>query len=340
MDMFVRNKTAIIHFQYHLSLQIRGNKRLLTRINMLRKYIIILTIIIPTILICTYYLVIKHPDMEWIMIDVNYSGQQADAHLIKTKNGKNILIDAGHRNTAETGLIPFLKEQSIRELDIVFISHPHIDHYGGLDYLLSNNIKIHEIYFNIPDKGICDREIPWGCNYFDVLAMHKKLKTHGTVIKIAEAGQEIELGESTRIEILYAFDGINTPVGKTDINDLSLIMMLHHNKFRFLFTGDLNNKIGTYLANSSDNISADVLKVPHHGTKGLAPNIFFEKVSPKYALVPAPKHLWLSERSARVRDWFTDNHVPTFVNGISGDIYVSIYGDQLSVNSVKRIEIK
>jgi competence protein ComEC len=170
--------------------------------------------------------------------------------------------------------------------------------------------------------------------------MHKKLKNHGTVIKVAEAGQKIKLGESTWIEIIYAFDGINTPVGKTDINDLSLIMMLHHNKIRFLFTGDLNRKIGTYLSNTSDDISADVLKVPHHGTEGVAPNKFFKKVSPKYALVPAPKHLWQSKRSARIRNWFTSNHIPTFVNGISGDVYVAIHGDQLSVTSVKRINHK
>lgn len=272
------------------------------------------------------------------MVNVNYSSQQGDTHVITIKNGKTILIDAGHRNTAENSLIPFLKKESIKEFDIVFISHPHKDHYGGLDILLNNNIKINEIYFNIPDKTICDQEIPWGCNYNDILRLHNKLKNKGVIIKVAKAGQQFSLGRNTWIEILYAFDGINTPVGKTGINDLSLIMKLHHDQFRFLFTGDLNKKIGAYLARSSDKISANVLKIPHHGTESVAPDAFFEKVAPQYALVPAPKQLWLSKRSERIRAWFLNNKIPVYVNGISGNIQVAVNGNNLSVTSEQQTE--
>lgn len=278
-----------------------------------------------------YYISTNIPDVEWTMVNVNFSEQQADAHVIRIKNGKTLLIDAGHRNTAEDSLLPFLIGKSIKEIDIVFISHPHKDHYGGLDVLLDNNIKIKEIYFNIPDKVTCDREIPWGCDYNDVLTLHHKLKNKNAMIKVAKSGQVIKLGSKTWIELLYAFDGVSTPVGKTGVNDLSLIMMLHHNQFKFLFTGDLNKELGTYIAESSDEISADILKVPHHGTERVAPDVFFEKVSPQYALVPAPKSLWLSKRSERIRNWFLNNRIPVYVNGISGNIQVAINGDNLIV---------
>ena len=136
------------------------------------------------------------------------------------------------------------------------------------------------------------------------------------------AGMAFELGGKAKISILYAFDGVNTPVGKTDVNDMSFIMMLEHGEHRVLFTGDLNNKIGGWLAAEAENIQADILKVPHHGTESAAPNVFFEKVAPSFALVPAPEHLWLSERSARIRSWFTDNAIPVYVNGINGNIQV------------------
>lgn len=285
-----------------------------------------------------YYLSIQGPDVEWIMVDVNYSKQQADAHFIAVDNGKTILIDAGHRNTAKKSLLPFLNKRQVTTIDTVFISHPHVDHYGGLDVLLDSDIEIKEIYFNIPDKTICDQEIPWGCDYEDVLALHAKLKAKGVSIKIAKAGQRYDLGKNTWIELLYAFDGVNTPVGKTDINDLSLIMMLHHNTFRFLFTGDLNHKLGSYLADSSTDLSADILKVPHHGTEGVAPNKFFAKVAPQYALVPAPERLWKSDRSKRIRKWFSQNNIPVFVNGISGNVRVSIAGDNMTVTSENETE--
>lgn len=286
-------------------------------------------------IISLYYSYNLSPDIEWTMVNVNSSAQQADAHFITVRNGKTILIDAGHRNTAENSLLPFLKERSVNKLDTVFISHPHVDHYGGLDLLLESDIKIKEMYFNIPDKAICDKEIPWGCDYNDVLTLHKRLRDKGVIIKVAKAGQRYDLGKHTWIELLYAFDGVNTPVGKTDINDLSLIMMLHHEQFKFLFTGDLNHKIGSYLAKSSTKISADILKVPHHGTEGVAPDSFFEKVAPQYGLVPAPEHLWLSKRSERIRNWFSHNNIPVYVNGILGNIRVAVHGKNLTVKSEK-----
>lgn len=270
-------------------------------------------------------------DIEWTMVNENYSVQQADAHVIRTKDGRVILIDAGHVSTSRKALLPFLKQQSIKSIETIFISHPHKDHYGGLYTLLDSDIQIREVFFNIPDKSVCDREVPWGCDYNDILSLHSKLKANNVAIKVATAGQRYSLGSNSWLDILYAFDGINTPVGRTDVNDLSLIMMLHCNQYKLLFTGDLNRKIGAYLADNADNIDAQVLKVPHHGTEGLAPNKFFEKVGPEFALVPAPKHLWLSERSKRVRKWFYDNNVSTYINGLHGNIKVHINDKKLTI---------
>ena len=271
--------------------------------------------------------------VDWTMINVNKTKQQADAHLIQIKNGKTILIDAGHRNTAKSMLLPYLEEHAVKKIDIVFITHPHVDHYGGLEYLLANHIKIGEVYFNLPDKGICDKEIPWGCNYKDVLTVRNIYSKYGVPPKNARSGMKFNLGPDTWIQILYAFDGVHTPVGETSINDMSLIMMFHYKKFKCLFTGDLDRKIGAYAAKFRDLISADVLKVPHHGTERTVPDAFFNSVSPKYALVPSPAGLWLSHRSERVRNWFSKHAIPVYVNGLSGDIHVSMRGEHLVVKS-------
>ena len=42
----------------------------------------------------------------WTMVNVNYSPQQGDAHLLQTNMGKNILIDTGHMDPAKNALIP------------------------------------------------------------------------------------------------------------------------------------------------------------------------------------------------------------------------------------------
>ena len=265
------------------------------------------------------------------MINVNDAQQQGDAHLLSTECGKTILIDAGTRELAERLLLPFLAQRSITRLDLVIISHAHADHYGGLNALLDHDIEIGQIYFNLPDRARCLREIPWGCDYEDVLRIRARLKSRGIALLQAEAGQRLQLGDRSHLEILHAFDGVATPVGPVDINDTSLIVKLHHDGFSFLFTGDLNEDIGSYLAESSDKISADVLKIPHHGIEPIAPEKFFEKVAPLCGLVSTPEEFWLGELGTRVRNWFSERDIPVYVSGIAGNVRVIVENGELKI---------
>ena len=269
-------------------------------------------------------------DLLWTMVNVK-QGSQGDAHVIQAKNGKTVLIDAGFKANADTNLIGYLKKNNIQSFDYVFISHPHKDHYEGLLSLLENNISIHNIIFNVPPREICDPEIPWGCDYNNILYMHSLLKEQGAAIPQGKAEQNFDLGNNVTLKILYAFDAINTPVGKTDINDLSLVMKLEVAGKSVLFTGDLNNKIGTWLAQNGKNLQADILKVPHHGTEGLAPNSFFDVVAAKYALVPSPTWLWCSARSSRSKNYFLDKNIPVFISGFHGNVQVKFQNGNFSI---------
>ena len=271
--------------------------------------------------------------LDWTMINVNYAPQQGDAHLIQTDTGKNILIDTGHYWAAENIMIPYLQSKRVKVLDQVFITHPHKDHYAGLLAIVKKGIKIKEVFFNLPDRTVCDVEIPWGCDYAEILSYHQTLKKSGVKVSEAKAGMVFEIGMDASLEILYAYDGVNTPVGRTDINDMSLIMKLRNGTQTALFTGDLNNKIGEYLAKEGKNLKADILKLPHHGTEGAAPDSFFEAVSPTAALVPSPALLWCSERSARMKTWFEGRKIPTYVNGFAGHVVVKMQKDSYQVTT-------
>jgi len=274
----------------------------------------------------------NHPSMRWTMINVNHTEQQGDAHLIQFKGGQKILIDAGSLRSAEDELIPFLKKEGVTDIDIVFITHSHKDHYEGLKAILNNGIRISEVYFNVPDKELCDSEKTWGCDYQDVLHYHALLKEHGIPVKEAVAGMKFDFGNGGMLSILYAYDGINTPVGRLDINDTSLIMLLEQDGYRILFAGDLNFKLGSYLADTAKDIAADILKVPHHGTEGCAPNKFFEKVSPKLAMIPSPTKLWCSQRSVRIKSWFDSHEIPTYVSGFSGNTTITVQGKKMKIH--------
>ena len=271
--------------------------------------------------------------LNWTMINVNYAPQQGDAHLIQTDTGKSILIDTGHYWAAENIMIPYLQSKRVKVLDQVFITHPHKDHYAGLLGIVKNGIKIKEVFFNLPDRAVCDVEIPWGCDYAEILSYQQILKKSGVKVSEAKAGMAFEIGSDASLEILYAYDGVNTPVGRTDINDMSLIMKLRNGTQTALFTGDLNNKMGEYLAKEGVNLQSDILKLPHHGTEGAAPDSFFEAVSPKVAMVPSPALLWCSARSARMKTWLEGRQIPTYVNGFAGHVLVKMQKDSFKVTT-------
>ena len=104
------------------------------------------------------------PLVSWTMLAVNETAQQADAHLIKTKEGKVLLIDVGY---AGADIVGHLKRHGVEKVDLILISHPHKDHYGGMHDLLKDNFKIQRLVMNVPDKSVCDGEKPWGCDWAD-----------------------------------------------------------------------------------------------------------------------------------------------------------------------------
>lgn len=271
----------------------------------------------------------KPSKTRWTMINVNPALGQADCHLLELPDGENILIDAAEGWDAKGAALAYLQAHKISHLHLVVLSHVHWDHYGKLLDMINAGIKVDRVAINLPgSREIADVEKPWGCNWEDVQAVIQFLSDHKIPIFTPHAGErlvEIKQGETvTTLDVVCLYDGINTPVGRTDINGTSIIVRLTHGPTRVLFTGDLSSKLGAWLAASDFDLKADILKVPHHGTDDLAPNEFFDKVAPKVAMIPSPKDLWLSQRSKRSREYFAEHKIPVYVNGLDGTIIVEM----------------
>ena len=266
---------------------------------------------------------------------------QADCHLIEFPDGSRVLVDPADAVGAGGAALGFLKERKVRRLNLVVISHFHRDHYGRMVDLINAGIRIDRVAVNLPgDRRLADREMPWGCDWEDVQALLRLFEERRIPYFTPKIGERLveasHGGIVSTLDVVCLYDGINTPVGETDINDTSILLRLSHGKTRALFTGDLNLRLGSYLAQSDFDLKADVLKVPHHGTEGVAPNEFFERVEARAALVPAPRDLWLSIRSKRVRDFFDAAQVPAYISGIHGMVTVRLMADDFEVSVEKR----
>jgi competence protein ComEC len=287
------------------------------------KYRLVLLSTLLLLCACT-----KEPDATWHLVNVNATELQGDANLIQTPNSV-IMIDGGYYGEAEKHVIPYVTALGIKAIDHFFVSHPHRDHYEGLIALLDAGITVSNLHIRIPPKHICDREIPWGCNMKDIRSFLQKAIDHGISIHHPEAGFLYQVTPNSTIEILHAQDD-DLPTGTIDVNDLSLIMKWSINDTTVLFTGDLNDKVGTVLS-SDPRMRSDFLKMPHHGATGIAPNEFFDQVDPDYVLVPGPKWIWCGERGTQARDWVERKQLPVWINGIDGNIKVNFFDDHIVI---------
>ena len=74
-----------------------------------------------------------------------------------------------------------------------------------------------------------------------------------------------------------------------DSNDSSVVLRLGWRQASFLLTGDLEAEGEVRLMQSGRPVSADVLKVSHHGSHGASMQGFLDEVAPSFAVISAGK---------------------------------------------------
>lgn len=191
---------------------------------------------------------------------------QGDAIFLEI-NDKNILIDAGEAEHAQT-IMDYLHTYDVETLDMVFLTHPHEDHIGGMGEVLAG-FDIGEFY--MPHKEIVTRSYE---------RMTAALADKNKVINYIQGGMEFEFQNGIRLSILSP-----NRESYMNPNNYSPIMRLSIGNNAFLFTGDAEELIETEVIQTGADISADILKAPHHGSKTSSSLPFLEKVSPRYIVV-------------------------------------------------------
>jgi len=296
-----------------------------------KHYVLLLFVFIP-IVIYTINQITRSSKLTWTSVNICHT-IQGDAHVI-SKEGKHYLIDTGTHREAPLYLIPYLKRHGIQTIEAILITHPHFDHYGGVVDIMESNITVKTVYMNMPTRAQMDKEW-WGGEYKHLLTIQTSAKKYHTKVLPITQGLKLKFDDKSYIDVLYIYDGFHTPVGETSINDMSAVTMLVDDKNKFILTGDLDEKIGAYLAENAEDIKANILKVPHHAATTLAPNSFFTKVNPSELIVSTTKALWCSDRCKGVREFTQEQHYKTYINGFHGDITVTSYDNEYIISTEK-----
>jgi len=222
---------------------------------------------------------------------------QGDSEFIQTPEGHKILIDGGPDSTVLSklsSLLPFWD----RSIDLVILTHPESDHMQGiLDILPKYNVK----YFlwtgvvkDAPEyKQLITLLQKAGNGQNSLLA---SLSNSGyllgrTKVLYASAGEEIKAG-SVLIDTLFPFKSLEGFKLTASANDTCVVSKIIYGKESFLFTGDIDSAAEKQLVNSGENISANVLKVAHHGSKYSTSDLFLAAVAPKIAVIEVGKNTY------------------------------------------------
>lgn len=198
---------------------------------------------------------------------------QGDAVLLEA-DGAFALLDAGPPEAAEA-VVRYLAAVGADQLEYMVMTHPHADHYGGMQAVL-NAVPVKTVI--LPD--FAKAPYPTATSFVDLLEEMLRLEIPAKTVK---TGDEYALGSGV-IRVLA--DGVAT---KDNYNLLSPALLFEAGGLRFLDTGDGEAANERALLEAGADVRADLLKAGHHGSSTSNTPAFLAAVAPQLVVASCGK---------------------------------------------------
>jgi len=210
-----------------------------------------------------------------------------DAAVVEFPGSSVLLIDAGgssfpQYDPGRSIVAPFLRSRRIAKVDYVLVSHPRIDHYGGMKSIFEEFAPSE--FWSGPVAGETRR-------YLELEETAKQLRVKRVFLNRSDSCREIG---RVQICVLYPSSGIG--------DDPSVVMRFSLGQYRFLFPGDINKRDEERLVGLETELASQVLKVPRHGSLTANTNSFVGAVRPRLAIFSVGYRSPRAEVIARYHD--------------------------------------
>ena len=239
---------------------------------------------------------------------------QGDSIFVELPNNETMLIDAAESYQSEN-IINYLKNLNYQKIDYVIGTHPHTDHIGGLKDII-NTFEIGKIYM---PKVVSTTKT------YESLLM--AIKDKNLKINTAKAGTSIIDTYALKINILAPNNSIYT-----ELNNYSVVTKITYGTTKFLFMGDAEKLSENEI---KENVTADVIKIGHHGSNTSSSIDFIKKVNAKYGIISVGlNNKYNLPKEETITNW-ENSGTKIYLTSTNGTIRASSDGTNIKIESEK-----
>jgi competence protein ComEC len=244
--------------------------------------------------------------LEITAIDVG----QGESLLIITPEGKSLLLDSGgllgfSRSEFDIGeevTSSYLWNRGIDHLDAVAFSHAHSDHLQGMRAIIAN-FRPQELWMGADANNALTHGVEQACDEY------------GVTVRRHFMGDEFEFG-GAKFEVLAPERDLE--INSHDLDDSSMVIRASFGDNAIILPGDAHKKVEEQLTSKS--ISADVLKVGHHGSATSTSAEFLTAVHPRFALISSGRNNQFRHPRPEVLKRLADARVRTYRTDLFGPV--------------------
>ena len=250
---------------------------------------------------------------------------QGDSTVIEGPTGRVIVVDGGgkpgtdKRDGSDVGsrvVMPYLRSRGISTVDLLVPTHPDDDHVQGLIAVASR----------LDVRGALL------CGYPGTSAPYARLlqtlRTRRIPVYVARRSQTLDLGDGAAVQILSPTN--HAILGRhSQTNNNSIVLRVVYGKARFLLTGDAEEETEADMVKNIPDLSADVYKAGHHGSRWSSTPAFLDKVRPRVAIVSCGKNNTYGHPHKETLDRFAGRGVRVFRTDECGAVVVTTDGKTL-----------
>lgn len=240
---------------------------------------------------------------------------QGDSTVVQTPLHQFIVIDGGPSNNTT---VRYLQYQGVNKLALMVLSHPDQDHIQGL----------YKVIKDIPTRVLL---VPPDVENTPALQKLKNLATQrGTKIIEGKAGLQLKMAGEIYWKVIWP----GAEAKNFDVNEASLVLQCSYGQQDILFTGDIDKGILKRILSEFNDNDIEIVKIPHHGSKGSYFPGFYTRLQPRLAVISVGRNNRYGHPHGVVIKALQKNEINIFRTDQQGAVLLELDGSNIKVETM------